>query len=440
MPTLFLANADTEAMVADPRNLDKHFRQFSAGTSRRHLWMMSPGDAIVLPSLARSEHIHYIEDMCQYDRGSLRVLHIDGDHQNPYPLDIENLSAKELIDQLQAIGFERGNWSVEPYIADQVAFHFSKLIDVPIRFGDFGTPVCEAADVFNDKRVFRALAAGLNVPTAPGCTCASLAQLTSALAELTPATGSVIVKLDRHSGTAGNVLVTTRDIQNAPGAHKIHRVSAGHGYEEIARTIYAELSRSQNSFFVVESYYHSALSVGVHYLVGNDGITLNGVCDMRLLPSYAGMFWPSSLSEFVVHKLLAEGQKLAYEVGRLGHRGPVSIDAIVCPDDKIMISEINARHGGFSMAKAVIEKIVVQAYPVGRVMATRLNLTSQLDFKTILALLDEDSLGFSRTTGKGVIVYLEDLENTKHIEIFSVAESREELENFENRFVQLVCQ
>ncbi|MCG1055422.1 hypothetical protein KQH49_10950 [Mycetohabitans sp. B5] len=64
MPTLFLENGNTEAMV--PQILSQGYRQLIANICQRYLWVLSPGDAIILPSAGNQEHIHYIEKICQY--------------------------------------------------------------------------------------------------------------------------------------------------------------------------------------------------------------------------------------------------------------------------------------------------------------------------------------------------------------------------------------
>ncbi|RKT10374.1 hypothetical protein B0G69_7752 [Paraburkholderia sp. RAU2J] len=440
MPTLFLGNADTDAMVTSPQSLSKRYRQFSASASRRHLWMMSPGDAIILPSAGDQKHVEYIEEILQYNRGSLRALYVHGQSDDPYPLSFENLKSDAILCAVKELGLHTNNWSIHPYIADQVAFDFGQLIDVPVSFGRSGTPACEAAELFNDKRVFRALAAGLHVPTAAGRTCSSLAQLTSALAELTPLTGSSIVKLDRHSGAEGNVLITRDDISSAPGTHKVHRVIDQQEHTRAAQEVYSELSREGTPFFIVESYHHSVHSVGVHYLLEADSITLSGIADIRLAPAYSGMIWPTNLPETVAHRLLAEGQKLVGDIARFGHRGPISVDAIVSSDGEVLINEVNARHGGFTAAKAIIDKVAKKTRintPI--VAATRTNLTSDMDFQSLRTLLEREELGFAHARGTGIIIPVEDLRNTGRIEILTIAASEAELECIENRFMRLAC-
>ncbi|CAD6547562.1 peptide ligase PGM1-related protein [Paraburkholderia sabiae] len=438
MPKIFLGNADTEAMVVCPQSLSKRYRQFSASASRRHFWMMSPRDLIILPSAGDLEHIRYVEEMCQYEHDSLQALYVCGQSDDPHPLSLDALKPDSFIQDVKKIGIEGHDWSIEPYIADQVAFDFGELVGMPVRFGASGTPAREAADLFNDKRVFRGLAAGLRVPVAPGRTCASPAQLVPALAELMPLTGSCIVKLDRHSGAEGNVLVTRDDITSAPGTHKVHHVP-DQEYERVAQTVYSELSREQTPFLVVESYYRSVHSVGVHYLLQDDSVVFNGIADIRLAPAYAGMFWPTTLSDTVVHKLQAEGLKLAHDIARFGHRGPISVDAIVRQDGDILINEVNARHGGFTAAKAILERIVPKERGDALVAATRTNLTSDMDFRSLRALLARENLGFTRARGTGVVISVEDLRSTGRIEILTVAESRAELERIEERFVRLAC-
>ncbi|MEX3791311.1 peptide ligase PGM1-related protein [Paraburkholderia sp. BR14374] len=440
MPTLFLGNADTDAMVNNPRSLSKLYRQSSARASRRHLWMMSPGDAIILPSAGDDQHVHYVEESLQICSGSLHVFYVHGRSDDPYPMSLESLKNPEILHSLRKIGVHGKEWSIEPYIADDVAFDFGKLIDVPVRFGRFGTPTREVADLFNDKRVFRALAAGLHVPIANGRTCGSQAQLASALREITPLSGASIVKLDRHSGAEGNVLVAADDITSAPGAQKVFRVSDSRQYNSVAHQVYTELSRGHTPFFVVESYRRSVHSVGIHYLLSENSVDFNGIADIRLAPAYSGMFWPTVLPEAVVHKLLAEAQKLANDIARFGHRGPVSIDAIVDLNGEIMVNEVNARHGGFSAAKAIIDRVrgrCLMSTPF--VAATRGNLSCDVDFESLCSLLEREGLSFTQSTGAGILIPVEDLRNSGRIEILTIAASRTELERLEDRFVQLVC-
>jgi hypothetical protein len=66
MPTLFLGNVATAMMLSDIKILSEQDRQMVVNTARRFMWMMSPGDAIILPCRGEAEYIHYIEKVCQY--------------------------------------------------------------------------------------------------------------------------------------------------------------------------------------------------------------------------------------------------------------------------------------------------------------------------------------------------------------------------------------
>ncbi len=241
MPTIFLGNTDTDGMVASPQGLDRRFRRFSASAARRAIWMMSPGDAIVLPSPANAEYLRYVEQVSQYPEGSLHALAVGGDAGNPFPLNISRLSDATPTAWLQNVGVEGSRWTLEPYIADNIAFEFARQIGVPVSFGGTRAQVVEAADIFNDKRVFRAIAAGLGIPTAPGQTCISPEQLAAAFSNLIPRSGSVIVKVDRHSGADGNVLVSANSADVAPGTCRTYQVSGHSDYVEAARAVHTEL-------------------------------------------------------------------------------------------------------------------------------------------------------------------------------------------------------
>jgi hypothetical protein len=436
---IFFGNGCAEALISGlSQSGNKHYIQHGANLARRYLWTMQPGDLIITHCAGDPDYVCYVEDCCQYQRGSIKLISAYDGIDNFGLLNLKNLKTKKFFGKIEKYNFDEGSWHLEPFIADSDAFDFGNLINVPVRFGKWGTPSREAADLFNDKRVFRALAAGLNVPIASGRVCATSEQLAFALSELISATGSCIVKMDRHLGAEGNVLITHHHITNAPGTHKIYPVSDSQKYEDIAQTIYSELGQGSSPCFIVEVYYHNAHSVGVHYLLGDKTVTLNGVADIRLAPAYAGMFWPTSLPDTVVHQLIAEGHKLAYHVASLGHRGPLSVDAIVCAGNQIIVNEINARHGGFTAAKAVIDKITGSTAK-SFFAATRAHLTSNMKFNVLRELLEQEGLSFNRNLGAGIVISAEDLQNTQQLEILTIAQSREAIHELEEKFINVAC-
>lgn len=393
---------------------------------------------MITPCAGDPDYVRYVEDFCRYPQGSIEVIDVYDGVKDCGVLNLKNLKINKFLSRIEKINFDGRSWNLEPFIADADAFDFGKLIDVPVRFGTWGTPTCEAADLFNDKRVFRAIAAGLNVPIASGRVCATSEQLAFALSELISTTGSCIVKVDRHLGAEGNVLITHHQLKNAPGTHKIYPVSDSQEYDDIAQTVYYELSQGSSPFFIVEVYYHNVHSVGVHYLLGDNKVVLNGVADIRLAPAYAGMFWPTNLPDTMVHQLIAEGYKLAYHIASLGHRGPISVDAIVCASNQIIVNEINARHGGFTAAKAVIDKIT-GGTDKSFFAATRTDLTSNVKFNVLRELLEQEGLGFTRDRGTGIVVSAEDLQNTQHFEILTIAHSRDAIHELEEKFINIAC-
>jgi hypothetical protein len=122
--------------------------------------MMEPGDAIVLPCAGTADHLRYIEALCGFEQGAFRTFYTQGRSDAPHTISRDGLSDLALLDRLKCLHLADDAWRLEPYIADQVAFEFARLIKVPVRFGSYGTPGPESADLFNDKRVFRGMASG----------------------------------------------------------------------------------------------------------------------------------------------------------------------------------------------------------------------------------------------------------------------------------------
>src|SRR6185295_3458348 len=69
------------------------------------------------------------------------------------------------------------------------------------------------AELLNDKRVFRSLAAGRGIPLARGVVCNTTNGLVDSVRSLIGGSGAVIIKQDRHSGGLGNLIISrSKDI------------------------------------------------------------------------------------------------------------------------------------------------------------------------------------------------------------------------------------
>ncbi len=440
MPQIILANVDSATMAPNSNNLSDDFLRVSATVAKRMTWAAESGDILLLPSEVNPDFVRYVETVKSIEPGSIRIVPITMEGHLPHPISVADMRKPELLMELKAaINNGSEQWTILPFIADSAVAELQAILGLPIRFSKNGeNSLTEAGDVLNDKRVYRALAAGLSVPIAEGRVCQSEDELSAVMSHLLSITGSVIVKLDRHSGSDGNIIVTRCDLRHGAGATKIISIKDDKETHKAAAEIYAELAGDTTPFLIVEAYYRNKKTFGVYYDLSEGAVQFVGVAELRMAPLYKGMIWPSNLKDGLCHEVMSAGHRLARAAFDLGHRGPFSVDGVITECGQVIFCEVNGRHGGFSCIWTILDHLFEAPQTGNRVAMTTARQSTEQPLQLVLDTLSTAGILFDQTKDRGVIVTVDGVPDANIFDLLFIGNDRAEVEALEIECLEIL--
>lgn len=234
MRRIWLGNCNSEYRVDRLEELDPREREGTPVVAARMVWLLREGDALVLPQPVDPAFVAHVGALMGFD--PRRVDLLTPQDRSGWVLGREVLHRPELLDRLRKLVAGTGPWEICSYLSDRSIASLARELDLTDGSVS-GFDAAGSAELFNSKAVFRALAAGLDVPAPAGAVCGTSGDLHSALDRLATETGAVIVKGDRAGGGAGNLLCRTNSgIIPAGAAHILPRTGAQDRAAIVART------------------------------------------------------------------------------------------------------------------------------------------------------------------------------------------------------------
>lgn len=432
MATLVLANTDTLAMAPRADRLSDHFLRISAAAAKRMAWIAGACDAVITPTPMSGAFLDYIAAMTGH-RGRIRSAARSGRHETrPLPISDSDVSAiPSVANLLRQLADDASIDRIEPYIADGVAETFARSLGgIPVTFDPaWGPARPDVTRTLNDKAKFRSFAAGLGVPLAQGETCTTVAELADAVARLLPRTGTVILKMARHSGADGNRAISTTSDEPVLGADQI--VFLGTTTPEALGTALRKtgLSAGAGEPIIVEAYYRNRATFGLHYDIEPGAVRLRGHAEIILNPGYGGAYWSAEGLMRLDRQVLEWANRLAQHARELGHVGPLSIDIIESHTVGHLACEVNGRHGGFSTVRSLTRAmgLLDDVSQGDRVVLARNRLELPTSFDGLIAGLSEAGLHYRADQRRGVIVMVEGTQASGPFDIVIVGMDRDDV-------------
>jgi hypothetical protein len=281
------------------------------------------------------------------------------------------------------------------------------------------------AELLNDKRVFRSVAAGRGVSIAEGAVCATQWQLEECIASLIDVTGAVIVKQDRHSGGFGNLIVSRARNDGAPGASEVLVAKDASQIRDQSRIAWTRLAYAERAPLIVEVYYPVSAVVTAEFKVdaASNAVTFLNCGEVRQAPILSGLIMPSAVPPYQLASFIADATELARLCCDLGYDGLVNIDGIVTTDGRVIVNEFNGRIGGCSHIHHILQKVAGPRYGDELVVVSHGRRVA-VSIDQAFGILEERKLAFDPHEGRGIIVTGEDAAGTGHLEYLSIAPSR----------------
>lgn len=439
MPRILISNIDNESMMADERALTPDFCRASAITASRMAWFAEPGDIVVLPRDLSPQMKVYIARTMGYEPGSVTHLTPDWGHRHPRPIRAHELLHTGLVERMARLIGDPDNWTLYPYCYERSTQQFAERLGLDGERAVRPFVKQGGAELLNDKRVFRSVAAGRGVSIAEGAVCATQWQLEECIVSLIDQTGAVIVKQDRHSGGFGNLIVSRTEATGALGAPEVLVARDESQVRDQARIAWTRLAYSERAPLIVEVYYPVSACVTAEFKVdaAANAVRFLNCGEVRQAPILSGLIMPSAVAPYQLGSFIADAAELARLCCDLGYDGLVNIDAIVTTDGTVIVNEFNGRIGGCSHIHHILQRVAGARYGEGLVVVSHSRKIA-MSIDQTFGILEERKLGFDRSRRFGVIVTGEDASGSGHLEYLSIAPSREQAMQLEAEFEGLL--
>lgn len=436
MPKLLIANLDNPSMMGDQCRWSPDFYRSSTTLAMRHAWFAEPGDVVVLPRPLSRQMQTYIADLMGYGDGEVTFLAPDlpADFCGPMGLDI--LLGSEFLQRVRTSLDPNSEWKVWPYYYDRDVATFVNAIGVQRHQGTNPFLAEGGAELFNDKRIFRAIAAARLIPLAEGGSVSSLAELSQLVPKLIDVTGSVIVKQDRHSSTDGNLVVTKAHGISGQGASHVYQF-VGDGSDAI-RTVWDRLGYD-GAALVVEAYYPVQKILYAEFLIerATSSVHFRNWGSPRMNPGSFGLVIPPiAVSPFLAARFISGATEVARIACELGFDGLLDVDGIITDQGEVIFNEVNGRTGGCSHVHAICERLVGAGYGDRAVAATS-NEVQTRSLSKLLSQLQQTGLGFDKRTRRGVVITAEDAGVSGRLEALSIGASEADVLELEAALTKL---
>ncbi len=435
MPQILVANIDNENMLADERAFTEDFCLSSSLTAGRMTWFAQPGDIVVLPRDLSPDFKAYMARLMGRPADSVTFITPDWGSQQLRPLGSQELLRPELIGQLTWHMKNPTGWSLYPYCYERGVQHLAEVLGLGRDKGARPFMRQGGAELLNDKRIFRSLAAGRGISIAEGAVCSKLRDLQKSVVALLPRTGAVIVKQDRHSGGLGNLIISQVPNVSGQGAMQVYLVDDQAPVDAVCRVVWERLAYLDRAPLIVEAYYPVTAAVTAEFRIDpkRNAISFLNCGEVRQAPILSGLIMPLSLPPYQSAAFVSGAAELARLYCDLGYDGLVNIDGIVTDRGQVIYNEVNGRVGGCSHIHHIMETLAGPGYGDRLVVASH-SRTVSLSLNRVLEILDARQLAFNATSGRGVVLTAEDTSGSGFLEYLSVAPSRDEAMRVETEF------
>ncbi|TYB46401.1 peptide ligase PGM1-related protein [Actinomadura chibensis] len=404
MSTLVIGNSFNDYLVGDLAPFDPLERKIGGNISLRLMWLAEPGDVVVLPQPPASAFLSYLAAFKGIPDDSVTVLVPPPGAFGTDVLTRDRLTEPGFRELLAKTAREHDIDRVLPYVFDQTVVGICAELGIDTSAPDTAFLKAGGSDLLNSKSVFRALAAGAGVATAEGLATHAREAAEAFVREQFELGRPVIVKEDFHQGGHGNEILAP-----APGVAQIGATALTvlDGPEAISRhlderwTVYSNASRNK---VVLEHYLPDSVPIGAEVEIGERGVTVRHVGEMRMTPVFDGVVLPGERTTEGQRAEFREATtRLCASVRALGYRGLINVDGVVDSAGRVWFTEYNGRLGGTTHLHWLGLRAVGADYARRAVFVSN-NDWQVSSFPEAFARLRRSGLEFDPGTSRGVVI------------------------------------
>ncbi|MEU9170257.1 peptide ligase PGM1-related protein [Streptomyces sp. NPDC048420] len=408
MPKLIVSNQRTDEMIGDLGTLPPEYRRYVAGQAQRMIWLADPGDVFVLPVELDEEFLSYVARLKGIDRASWTVVVPPVGRLGEDVLSRDRLEDPEFVDRLRIAVREHDVRTVLPFHFDRVSVRLARTLGLDAHTPGFPFAAQSGTALLNSKAAFRALAVGHGIPVPYGTVTDDRSEAEEFLWQALDDGQPVIVKQDFHVGGIGNEIVSPVPGIRPIGATGTELITDRAALTDHLDRRWAHYTGPHRGRVVLEHYTPESPAIYSELLVTDDAVRLVGHGEMRMKPVINGLIVPAPSQRLAAFaSFLDDSRRLSETLHRIGYRGSLSVDAIVTPDERILVNEINGRVVGSAHIHRIGEELVGEDYARERVLIEKRRVAFP-DFRTTLDKLVGAGLAYDPARRTGVVVTVHD--------------------------------
>lgn len=405
MVTLHIANNRTAEMAGDPTVLEPAERAAAGCGAERVMWFAEDGDVIVVPHKPDDSYIRYVTDLIGVDAASLGFVVPQPGYAGPELLTEDRLAASDTRSAIKHALAGRPLDNVLAFYPDRSVAALAQALGAESAFPGHAFFAQGGSALANSKAVFRAVAAGVDIPIAPGAVTSSREVAVGVVSELVGAGMPVIVKREFHNGSYGNEILTPAPGVAPFGAQRVVVLPAGAAVEGYFDEQWDWLTDHGAHELVIERYFVGARPMYAEFLVTDRTVDYTGQGLLLMSPVFEGVVIPiPDAAPDVAAAMVDRGRRLCEAYRAMGYRGTMSVDGIETADGQVLLNETNSRFSGSTHLHDMVARRVVGARRVtGRTMYEKGGWQVP-SFGDGVSLLAESGLGYDPERGGGVIL------------------------------------
>jgi Pre ATP-grasp domain/PGM1 C-terminal domain len=406
MRALLVANNRTEETVGNLMSLDAAERRFAGCGAQRVLWFAQEGDTVVVPWAPDESYIEYVTMHTGIRPSSLNIIAPPPGHLGPDILSRDRLENPEFQDAVRKVFASRPPAEIVAFCGDATIARLARSLGAETAMPGYKLAQSGGVTLVNSKSFFRAIASGVGAPVPPGSIAYDQADGYRAIVQELEEGNSVIVKQDLQSGGKGNEVLSPEAGTRVYGAS--YPALVLNDPDAVRRYLTRRwdwLTGGNRHAVVIERYLSDVIPIFVEFLLNDEGPTFVASGEMLMKPAYAGVIVPAPrLPEHIANRFAEIATQVCAVVWAMGYRGTVSLDAIITPENRFFLTEINCRVGGSTHLQRVIrDRVLDPRYRGRRFLAERGGWPAP-SFREAARKLNAEGLGYDPGTGKGVIL------------------------------------
>jgi biotin carboxylase len=260
--------------------------------------------------------------------------------------------------------------------------------------------------LINSKAVFRAVAAGIGLPIAPGVVTGSREHAELTINAILDEGHGVMVKREFAGGGFGNELLCRTEGARLAGAPNIAVLPDAAAVASYLGQRWSWLTGGRNDRLVIERYFADAVTVYAEFDATDEGCVLRGTGEILMEPVAVGeIIPPQSITGDKRSELVELARRICEQVRDMGYRGNICADAIVVPGGDIVFTETNGRlTASTHLHHNLIGHVVGPRYKGERVFLERAGLLTASSYPEAIEQLDASGLGYDPATRLGVVL------------------------------------